>query len=148
MASIQTAAWDERDAVAMRSLLDRQRAAFDAEMPVGVAVRIDRLRRALALIVSAKNELAAALSEDFGHRSTEMTMITDIMASVGPLKHAIKHVDGWMKPERRALRPILWLLGARGAGRVPAQGRRRHHLAVEFPGQPDLRAARQCAGRR
>ncbi|WP_419814122.1 coniferyl aldehyde dehydrogenase [Glacieibacterium sp.] len=113
MASIQTAAWDERDAVAMRSLLDRQRAAFDAEMPVGVAVRIDRLRRALALIVSAKDELAAALSEDFGHRSTEMTMITDIMASVGPLKHAIKHVDGWMKPERRALRPILWLLGAR-----------------------------------
>ena len=113
MATAQTGAWDARDAAAMAALLQRQRAAFTAELPVSAAVRTERLRRAVKLVVDNKDALAAALSDDFGHRSTEMTMVTDIMASVGPLKHAIKHLSGWMKPEKRPLRFPLGLLGAR-----------------------------------
>jgi coniferyl-aldehyde dehydrogenase len=97
----------------MRGILERQRAAFLAELPVGAAVRKDRLRRAKALLLDNRDALARAVSDDFGHRSTEQTLLTDIMASVGPLNHAAKHLDGWMAREKRKLDFPLGLLGAR-----------------------------------
>ncbi len=117
MASTATAGtpaiWDARDAAAMQDILQRQRVAFTAELPISAASRKDRLRRAIAVILDNKDRFTAALSEDFGHRSTEMSMVTDIMSSLKPLKHALKHLDGWMKPESRPLDFPLWLLGAR-----------------------------------
>jgi coniferyl-aldehyde dehydrogenase len=109
----QTAGWDARNAAAMQDILLRQRAAFTAELPVTAATRKARLQRALAVLLDNKDKLAAAMSEDFGHRSTEMSLVTDIMSSVKPLKHAIKHLDAWMKPENRPLDFPLKLLGAR-----------------------------------
>ena len=108
-----TESWDARDAAAMLALLHRQRAAFTAELPVAPSVRQDRIRRAIDLVIRGKDRLAAALSDDFGHRSTEMSMMTDIMASVGPLKHAAKHMIQWMKPEKRGVQFPLGLLGAK-----------------------------------
>src|SRR6195952_4553611 len=85
----------------MKQTLAAQRAAFQAELPVGGAVRKDRLKRAAAMIRDHADAFCDALSEDFGHRSREQSMITDIAASIGPIKHAIKHLDKWMRPERR-----------------------------------------------
>jgi coniferyl-aldehyde dehydrogenase len=113
MATTATSAWDARDAAAMREILDRQRAAFTAELPVTAATRKARLQRALTALLDNKDRFVAALSEDFGHRSTEMSLVTDIMSSVKPLKHAMKHLDAWMKPESRSLDFPLKLLGAR-----------------------------------
>lgn len=112
MATI-TNVWDERDAAAMRGLLDRQRAAFTAELPVPASVRQDRLARALRIVLDHRDAMVKALSDDFGHRSTEMSLVTDIMASVKPIKHAMKHLDAWMKPEKRGLDFPLGLLGAK-----------------------------------
>lgn len=97
----------------MRGLLDRQRAAFLAELPVSAAVRKDRLMRAKAMLLENRDALARAVSDDFGHRSTEQTLLTDIMASVGPLNHAAKHLDKWMAREKRKLEFPLGLLGAK-----------------------------------
>ncbi len=97
----------------MRSVLDIQRAAFAAELPVGAAARKDRLKRVVALLLKHGEAFAAALSDDFGHRSHEQSMLTDVVASVRQVKHAIKHLDAWMKPEKRALDFPLGLLGAK-----------------------------------
>ncbi len=97
----------------MLTLLAIQRAAFEAERPVSADTRRNRLVRALDLILTHKDALVDAMSEDFGHRSREMSMITDIMASVKPLKHAIKYFEVWMAPEKRPLDFPLGLLGAR-----------------------------------
>ncbi|MBC8072318.1 MAG: coniferyl aldehyde dehydrogenase, partial [Deltaproteobacteria bacterium] len=97
----------------MLALLHRQRAAFTAELPVAAHVRLDRLKRAADVVIAGKDRFAAALSDDFGHRSTAMTMVTDIMASVGPLRHAAKHLGAWMKAEKRGVQFPLGLLGAR-----------------------------------
>ena len=97
----------------MKALLARQRAAFMAELPVSAAARKDRLKRAIDLVLSHKDRFVKSLSDDFGHRSTEQTLVTDIMSSVKPLKHALKHVDQWMRPERRKLDFPLGLLGAK-----------------------------------
>ncbi|MBN2972218.1 coniferyl aldehyde dehydrogenase [Roseomonas aeriglobus] len=94
-------------------MLDRQRAAFLRELPVGAAVRKDRLKRAIALVADNADAWCEALSEDFGHRSREQSMITDIGASIGPLRHALKHVDRWMARDKRSVRFPLGLLGAR-----------------------------------
>jgi coniferyl-aldehyde dehydrogenase len=113
MATNATATWDARDAAAMKGILDRQRAAFTAELPVSAASRKSRLQRALAILLDHRDKLVAALSEDFGHRSTEMSLVTDIMSSVKPIKHAMKNLDAWMKPESRPLDFPLKLLGAK-----------------------------------
>jgi len=102
-----------RDTSAMQALLTKQRDAFHAELPVSAAIRKDRLNRALKLVLDYKDRFVASLSDDFGHRSSEMSLVTDIMASVKPLKHALKHVDQWMQPEKRKVDFPLGLLGAK-----------------------------------
>jgi coniferyl-aldehyde dehydrogenase len=96
----------------MRELLDRQRAAFMAELPVGTATRKDRLARAAAMVKDNAARFCDALSEDFGHRSPRQSMITDIAASVSPLKHAMKSVDRWTRREKK---PVMFPLGLLGA---------------------------------
>ncbi|MBC9031294.1 coniferyl aldehyde dehydrogenase [Sphingomonas sp. JC676] len=97
----------------VRDILERQRAAFMAELPVSIDVRKDRLKRAIAMIAENADRFCDALSEDFGHRSREQSMITDIAASVGPLRHALKHVERWSRAERKPTMFPLGLLGAR-----------------------------------
>jgi coniferyl-aldehyde dehydrogenase len=97
----------------MNATLAAQRAAFTAELPVSAAARRDRLKRAIAMIVENKDRWTAALSEDFGHRSIEQSLVTDIMGSVSPLKHALKELDRWMRPEKRKVQFPLGLLGAK-----------------------------------
>lgn len=97
----------------MKNILALQRATFMAELPVSLAARRDRLDRAIAMVADNAARFCDALSEDFGHRSREQSMIADIAASVGPLKHARKHVARWMRSERKATMFPLGLLGAR-----------------------------------
>jgi coniferyl-aldehyde dehydrogenase len=97
----------------LRAILEAQRAAFNAEMPVALSVRKERLQRAIAMVKDNAARFCDALSEDFGHRSREQSMITDIAASIGPLRHALKHVDGWARKDRRSVQFPLGLLGAR-----------------------------------
>lgn len=97
----------------LQPVLDRQRAAFTAALPEPLALRRDRIDRAIALLVDHKDAFAKAVSADFGHRSTEQTLMTDIMPSVGALKHARKHFEAWSRNEKRKAMFPLGLLGAR-----------------------------------
>jgi coniferyl-aldehyde dehydrogenase len=82
-------------------------------MPEALAVRRDRIDRAIALLIDHKDAFAKAVSADFGHRSTEQTLMTDIMPSVGALKHARKHFEAWSRNEKRKAMFPLGLLGAK-----------------------------------
>ena len=97
----------------MQTILAGQRDAFMDELPVTKAVRLDQLKRAAAMVRDNAAAFCDAVSEDFGHRSREQTMITDIGASLAPIAHAAKHLDRWMRRERRAVQFPLGLLGAR-----------------------------------
>ncbi len=97
----------------IRELLERQRAAFNAELPVTMAARRDRLKRSVAMLTDNSARFCDALSEDFGHRSREQSMITDIAASVAPLKHALAKLEAWARPEKVPVRFPLGLLGAK-----------------------------------
>ena len=97
----------------LTATLHAQRAAFTAELPVTLAVRRDRLKRARAMIVAGAGRFCDALSEDFGHRSREQSMLTDIAGSTGPIDHALKSLERWAKPEKRPVQFPLGLLGAK-----------------------------------
>ena len=95
----------------LADLLVRQRAAFlAAEAPSAAARRAD-LRRLKAAIVRRRSEFAAAASTDFGHRSAHETLIADLNPTVQAIRYLVRHVGGWMRPERR--RAALHFLPAR-----------------------------------
>lgn len=104
---------DSSPQAAMREVLRRQREAFLRELPVSAEVRKDRLRRTIDLVSTNRERLARALASDFGQRSLTSTMLTDIMTTVRPLRHALKHLEAWMKPEARPLDLPLRLFGAK-----------------------------------
>ena len=101
------------EAARMADILKRQRAAFTAALPEQMSVRRDRIDRAIAMLIDHKDHFAKAVSADFGHRSTQQTLMTDIMPSVGALKHAKKHFEGWSRNEKRKAMFPLGLLGAK-----------------------------------
>ena len=97
----------------MQTILNKQRASFTAAMPEPLSVRRDRMDRAIALLVDHKDDFAKAVSADFGHRSTQQTLLTDIMPSVGAMKHARKHFETWSRGEKRKPTFPLGFIGAK-----------------------------------
>src|SRR5210317_1168872 len=98
---------------AMMKVLDAQRADFIAEGHVSAETRIDRMRRGMNSISKFQEQLVEALNTDFTCRPRELSMLTDVSASIMPLKNAIKHVRKYMKPEKRKTVFPMNLLGGR-----------------------------------
>ncbi|MEM1151090.1 MAG: aldehyde dehydrogenase family protein, partial [Pseudomonadota bacterium] len=97
----------------MQEVLDAQKAAHIRDGAPSAAKRIEWMDRAIALIVDHQKEIVDALAEDFGHRSKDMSQLTDVASSIGPLQHAKKNVAKWMRPEKRKVEFPLGLLGSR-----------------------------------
>jgi coniferyl-aldehyde dehydrogenase len=106
----------------LQAILQKQKAAFTAAMPEPLSVRRDRIDRAIALLIDHKDEFARAVSADFGHRSTEQTLMTDIMPSVSAMKHAKKHFESWARGEKRKPTFPLGLIGAKAEVRYQPKG--------------------------
>lgn len=84
-----------------RALLETQRVAFRAEGIVSARVRMDRLDRALDLLVTHQAEICDAIGGDFTRRPATLTRFADVLPSVLALKHARRHLRGWMRPQRQ-----------------------------------------------
>ncbi len=107
----------------MRAILDFQKQAQTRKGPPGAAVRRHRLTRCIELLLTHKDDFVDAIISDFGARSRDMTMLTDIAAAIGPLKQARSQLDRWMKPQRRKVTPAaLGLLGSRAEVRFQPKG--------------------------
>ena len=97
----------------MMAVLEAQRTDYIAEGHVSAETRIDRMRRGMTAVHKHQDALVEALNTDFGCRPRELSLMTDISASIMPFKSAIKQVKGWMKPEKRKTMFPLNLLGGR-----------------------------------
>jgi coniferyl-aldehyde dehydrogenase len=110
-------------ASAMRSILERQKAAHLRDGAPSLAQRRERLDRCITLLISHRHEIEDALNTDFGSRSKDATAFTDVAGSIGPLKHARDNLARWMKPERRPTSPaLLGLFGAKAEVRFQPKG--------------------------
>ncbi len=106
----------------MEATLKKQRDAFTAARPEGLDVRRDRIKRAISLLVDHSEELCQAMNEDFGNRSRDQSMMTDIVGTINFGKYCLKHMDKWAKPEKRKVQFPLGLLGAKAELRYEPKG--------------------------
>ena len=103
-------------------LLTLQRTAFDAARPEPLARRTDRIDRVIALLLEHGDELAAAMSADFGSRSRDLSMMTDMLQAVSFAKYCRRHLAKWARPERRGTTFPLGLIGGRAEVRYEPKG--------------------------
>jgi len=96
---------DGRQTAAERigAILARQKAAYLTDINPDLALRRDRLDRLERLILAWQERLAQAISEDFGNRSPVVTTLADIVPTRAALRHARRHLKGWMRPRRVSL---------------------------------------------
>ena len=89
----------------LHRLIQLQRTAHTREGVPDAATRRDRLTRAATMLARASDAIAAAVSEDFGHRSTEETQF-ETFGAVNAFRNAATKVENWMQPARHpALAP-------------------------------------------
>jgi coniferyl-aldehyde dehydrogenase len=110
------------ESAAMKAGLDRLKRAFVEARPEALAVRRDRLARLGRLLVDHGADLARAMSEDFGHRSHDQSMLADVMPALSLVRYCEKNLARWSRPERRGMMFPLGLLGARGEVRYEPKG--------------------------
>ena len=106
----------------MKAILDAQRKSFLNAQPESMAVRRDRLDRAIAMLVDHAEDFCKVMSEDFGHRSREQSLMTDMGPSIQALKHARKHFESWARGEKRKPMFPLGLLGSKAELRFQPKG--------------------------
>jgi coniferyl-aldehyde dehydrogenase len=98
------------DPAALAALLAEQRAAFARGAP-------DHDRRVAALdtlrdaVRAHEAELVAAVSEDFGGRAAEETLLLELFPLLDEIKNARRNLRKWMRP--RSVRPAWYLLPGR-----------------------------------
>ncbi len=83
--------------------LARQRAAARARPVPDEAERRADLRALARFVRENEDDLCAAISRDYGHRSPHETRLTEVLPVLKEVDHALKHLRGWMKVRRRAV---------------------------------------------
>lgn len=83
----------------LTATLARMKQAHLADGPASLELRRDRLDRAIALLLDNRDAIVAAVSADFGNRSREQTLLSDIGGSVASLKHCREHLAEWMQAQ-------------------------------------------------
>jgi len=81
----------------LHSLINLQRTAHTKEGIPDAATRRDRLTRAATMLARASDDIAVAVSEDFGHRSAEETRF-ETFGAVNAFRNAATRVENWMQP--------------------------------------------------
>jgi coniferyl-aldehyde dehydrogenase len=92
------------------AMLRRQRDAFLREGPPSAAQRKQLLGRLRQVLMDRQQDIAAAVDLDFRHRSRHETLLGETFVTVASIKHMIRHLASWMKPERRSV-PFQFLPG-------------------------------------
>ena len=80
-----------------------QREAYMAHPYPSLAERKENLRKLDKILSENAQAIAEAINADFGHRSVEETLMAEVFASVDGIRHAIKHVGHWMRPQKRSV---------------------------------------------
>ena len=96
----------------LQNLIKKQRGAALSE-GINIERRMNRIDRVISLLVENSEQIVNALKEDFGHRSPEGSLATDIFGTLSSLKYAKRNLRKWARPsKRRSLFP-LGLFGAK-----------------------------------
>ena len=87
--------------IKMQEALKAQRESYLQEGFVSAETRIDRLNRAIDVLVRHADRISEAINKDFVCRPDQINLMTDVAASIGSMKHCRKHLKKWMKDDKR-----------------------------------------------
>ena len=76
----------------------------------------------MSILSQHGESLAEAMNADFGSRSFEGSMMTDIVSTIGFGKYCLKNMDHWAAPDKRSVRFPLGLMGAKAEVRYEPKG--------------------------
>ena len=96
----------------LESALALQRHAYLAHPVPSLDQRVADLRTLQRFIRENREALCDAISVDYGHRSRHETLLAEIFPAIDGIDHAIRHLRGWMKPQRRGV-DLRNFMGAR-----------------------------------
>jgi coniferyl-aldehyde dehydrogenase len=65
--------------------------------------RMEHLGRLRDALRRHQEDVVAAVSRDFGHRSRHESLLAEVFVTVEAIKHARAHLKSWMKPSSRAV---------------------------------------------
>ena len=97
----------------MNQVLKQQKEFFIKNGAPSVDLKIDRLQRLKTLIMDNRYDFIDALNSDFGNRSKNTSMLSDIYGIMPAINLAIKNVKKWSKPEKKSSNFPFGLLGAK-----------------------------------
>jgi coniferyl-aldehyde dehydrogenase len=80
-----------------------QRAAYLAHPYPTLEERKENLRKLDRILVENAQAIAEAINADFGHRAVEETLMAEVFGTVDGIRHTLKHVAKWMKPQKRSV---------------------------------------------
>lgn len=90
------------------TLFDAQQSAFQAAPYPSADTRLGKLKALKKQIGRYQDVLCAAMSKDFGFRSSNESKMFDLMGATLEINHAISHLKRWMKPSRRTSELLLF----------------------------------------
>lgn len=80
---------------------DEQRQAFRRNPMPSVTERKENLKRLKRALLENKDALLAAMDQDFSCRSTDESMLAELMPTIQGINYAIKNLAKWMEPSKR-----------------------------------------------
>ena len=120
-------------------ILSLQREAFLRAGPPTLRQRKADIKKLMEAVKKEAEEIAAAISADFGNRSRHETLLADVWPVLASARDTLRHLSLWMKPKRV---PVgLELLPGQCPDPLSAAGRCGHHQPLELSVQARDRAA-------
>ena len=86
---------------ALAHIHTKQQLAFNTAPFPDYTTRINNLKKLKKLMLDNQHVLAEALRLDFGQRSTDDSLIGDLLTTVSGINYTIKQLKKWMKPKRK-----------------------------------------------
>lgn len=102
----------------LNAALMLQRQAYAAHPVPSYAQRKQDLLRLQAFLRDHEEALCDAISADYGHRSRHETRLSELAPAVDGIKHALRHLRRWMRPQHRG---VDWMTFPGASNRVVPQ---------------------------
>jgi len=91
------------DTSALQTAFDSLKSAWNRDGGLDQKARRAALKRLKSELISRRDDLAAAISKDFGNRSRHETLGAEIFLPVSSIRHTLENLEEWMEPLEREI---------------------------------------------
>ena len=97
----------------LEQVLAKQRTANLADGAQTLEVRVDRMNRAIRMLLTHEKHIVDAYYDDFGGRSRFSSKTGDILGSIDVLEYTKSNLEAWMMPQQVSLPSSAESIGTR-----------------------------------